>query len=153
MSKIIFLNGCSSAGKTSIVKSIQHLSEEFWLTSGVDSFFVFMPVKYVGFGEKAEQGIQFVPSVDEEGFPLIEIKTGPYGKAVGNLAPQIVKKFADEGFNLIIDEVICDKESLEKYALLLKKRSPSIFCKCNLWAGLNGAKRNFAGRPIIGFGS
>lgn len=60
--KIIFLNGPSSAGKTSLVKVIQHLSEDFWLTSGVDVSFAVMPPKYLPGGEKAHEGIKLWPS-------------------------------------------------------------------------------------------
>lgn len=38
MSKIILLNGAGSSGKTSIARAIQHLSNEQWLTFGVDTF-------------------------------------------------------------------------------------------------------------------
>jgi chloramphenicol 3-O phosphotransferase len=38
MSRIIFLNGCSSAGKTSISKAIQELSDTPWLHIGIDTF-------------------------------------------------------------------------------------------------------------------
>ena len=106
MSKIIFLNGCSSSGKTSVVEAIQHLSNEPWLTFGIDIFFKAMPPKYLPFGEKAHEGIQFVSGVDKEGFPTVEIQTGPYGEKVGKSIPKLIKQLADDGHNLIIDEVI-----------------------------------------------
>src|SRR4051812_20009885 len=106
MSKIIFLNGCSSAGKTSIVKAIQHLDEEIWLTFGIDTMLEAMPDKYFGFGKQAERGFQFVSTTDEEGFPITEVKTGSYGIKISNSIPKIVKQLADDGHNLIIDEVI-----------------------------------------------
>jgi len=56
MGKIILLNGCSSAGKTSLVKEIQNLSDEFWLTFGIDDLLDAMPDKYVGEGKKATEG-------------------------------------------------------------------------------------------------
>jgi chloramphenicol 3-O phosphotransferase len=46
MGKIILLNGCSSAGKTSLVKEIQNLSDEPWLTFGIDTVIDAMPNKY-----------------------------------------------------------------------------------------------------------
>src|SRR4051812_24057034 len=105
-SKIIFLNGCSSAGKTSLVKVIQHLSEEPWLTFGIDAILEAMPDKYFGFGKQAELGIQFVSSIDRQGFPITEVKTGSYGKLVSNSVPKIIKLLADDGHNIIVDEVI-----------------------------------------------
>lgn len=120
MSKIIFLNGCSSAGKTSIVGAIQHLSDEPWLTFGIDTFFRAMPPKYLPFGEKAQEGIQFVPGTDREGLPIMEVKSGPYGEKIGESIPKVIKQLADDGHNLIIDEVIWERKSLENYSSALK---------------------------------
>jgi len=105
-SKIIFLNGCSSVGKTSLIKAIQHLSEEPYLTFGVDTLFVTMPSKYLPGGEKSSEGIQFVPGIDQKGFPVTEVKSGSYGKKVSSSIPKIIKQLVDDGHNLILDEVI-----------------------------------------------
>jgi len=60
MAKIIFLNGCASAGKTTLAKEIQNLSEEKWLFVGIDTLFGAMPTKIVGFDKKSEEGFQYV---------------------------------------------------------------------------------------------
>lgn len=44
MSKIILLNGAGSSGKKSIARAIQHLSDEQWLTFGVDTFIEMTPI-------------------------------------------------------------------------------------------------------------
>ena len=121
-SKIILLNGCSSSGKTSLVKAIQHLSDEFWLTFGIDNGIDAMPAKYVGGGEKAAEGFHFVSSV-QNGVPLTEVKTGPIGEKVSNSVSKIVKLLADSGFNIIIDEVIWAKKDLENYVSALKSHT------------------------------
>jgi len=120
MNKMIFLNGPSSAGKTSLVKAIQHLSEEPWLTSGVDVSFAVMPAKYLPGGQKADEGINFVPRTDEKGFPIMKVESGDYGKKVSQSIRKAVKCLADDGHNLILDEVIWNKKDLENYASLLK---------------------------------
>ena len=120
MSKIIFLNGCSSAGKTSLVKAIQHLSEEPWLTSGVDVSFATMPAKYLPGGKKASEGINFVPGMDQEGFPIMRVESGDYGKKFVQSVHKVVKQLVDDGHNLIIDEAIWEKKDLENYASVLK---------------------------------
>src|SRR2546423_14276738 len=79
-----------------------------------------MPTKYVGFGEKASQGIKFVPGVDKEGFPIMEIKTGHYDELLNKSILRTIKQLADDGFNLILDEVIQERKGLENYALALK---------------------------------
>jgi len=79
-----------------------------------------MPDKYFGVGKKASQGFHFVSSIDKEGFPITEVKTGSYGDKVSNSGPKIIKQLADDGHNLIIDEVIWEKKDLERYASVLK---------------------------------
>ena len=120
MSKVLILNGCSSAGKTSLVKAIQHLSEEPWLTFGIDSVIDAMPGKLVGSGKEAAEGFHFVSDF-EKGFPITKIKIGSIGEKVSNLAPKIVKLLADNGFNIAVDEVIWEEKDLKKYALALNK--------------------------------
>lgn len=102
---IILLNGCSSSGKTTIAKAIQHLSEEPWLLLGIDTFFHMMPSKYVGFGEKAAEGYHFIPGQDEEG-PLMGIESGSFGNAVMDSIPKVVQSLAGDAHNLIVDEVL-----------------------------------------------
>ncbi len=65
-----------------------------------------LPVKYVGGGEKATEGFHFVSSIDKEGLPITEVKTGPYGKKVSASVPKIIRQLVDDGHNVIVDEVI-----------------------------------------------
>jgi chloramphenicol 3-O phosphotransferase len=111
---IILLNGCSSSGKTTIAKAIQHLSDEPWLLVGIDTFFQMMPSKYVGFGEKANEGYHFIPGKDEEG-PLMGIESGSFGNAVTRSIPKVAQSLAKDGHNLILDEVLRTDKELEGY--------------------------------------
>lgn len=115
---ILFLNGCSSSGKTTIAKAIQHLSDEPWLLVGIDTFFQMMPAKYVGLGENASEGFHFIPEQDEEG-PIMRIESGPFGRRVAESCPKVVKTLADEGHHLIVDEVLFTEEELESYVQAL----------------------------------
>ncbi len=111
---IIFLNGCSSSGKTTIAKAIQHLSDKPWLLLGIDTFFHMMPSKYVGFGEKASEGYHFIPGQDEDG-PLMGIEVGPFGRIVTQSIPKVAQSLVRDGHNLIIDEVLRTDEEVENY--------------------------------------
>jgi len=111
---IIFLNGCSSSGKTTIAKAIQHLSDKPWLLLGIDTFFHMMSSKYVGFGEKASEGYNFIPGQDEDE-PLMSIKVGPFGRMVTQSIPKVAQSLVRDGHNLIIDEVLRTDEELENY--------------------------------------
>lgn len=67
MSKIIFLNGCGSSGKTSIGRAIQTLSNEPWLLLGVDSFIDMLPEQYMIDCSKAKEGyFSFVSDNNEK---------------------------------------------------------------------------------------
>ena len=81
MSKIIFLNGCGSSGKTSIAKAIGHESPELWLSFGVDTFIDMIP-----FGRQ-EPYLKFIPGQNERG-PTIHVKSGPEGVKLFSLMPQ-----------------------------------------------------------------
>jgi len=79
--KIIFLNGVSSSGKTTISKSLQErLTEPFFLLSG-DTFVSTLPEKYINSGD-----------------------TQLLGKAF-ELYYQTIKAFSDAGVNVIADHV------------------------------------------------
>jgi len=78
-SKIIFLNGCASAGKSTLAKAIQELSKEKFLYVGIDTLFGALPRKIVGSDQKAETGFRYVIDpktgdlIDNEGYPLCQI--------------------------------------------------------------------------------
>lgn len=124
MSKIIFLNGCGSAGKTSVAKSIQRLSNELWLTFGVDSFIDMIPV------DKQEQYFKFIPGKNQHG-QTIRVKTGPEATKLFGLMPEFAEMLANKGNNLIIDEVLLDDKNLINYAKQLSRHNVyyiGVFC-------------------------
>ena len=113
MGKVIFLNGCGSSGKTSIAKAIAYLSNDFWLTFGVDTFIGMMP------HGKQESYFKFVPGENENG-SLMRVESQEMGRDLFDLMPKFAKILADQGSNLIIDEVLLDSNSLKAYAENLK---------------------------------
>ena len=75
---IIFLNGTSSAGKTSTAKKIQELYPNPMLHMGIDHFFFSVDPRYMGDGQEAHLGYQFVRTDDAMG-TKIEVKKGAFG--------------------------------------------------------------------------
>lgn len=121
MSTIIFLNGSSSAGKSSLAKAVQHLSDKPWLHFGIDSFTDMMSGKYVAFGEKARDGYYyFVPEENKNG-PVMKIEDGPLGNKVFEAIPLVAKVLSDSGNDLIIDEVLFGDDILKQYVSCLFK--------------------------------
>lgn len=108
MSKIIFLNGCGSSGKSSIAKAIQCLSEDLWLTFGVDTFIDMIP-----FG-KQESYLKFISGQNEYG-PKMHIESGAEAYKLFSVMPKLAKMLAEFKNNLIIDEVLLDENALKTY--------------------------------------
>ncbi len=124
MSRIIFLNGCGSAGKTSIAKAIGYLSNDLWLTFGVDTFINMMPLS------KQESYFKCVPGQNERG-PLMQVEVQKNGRNLFGSMPKFAKTLVDQGNNLIIDEVLLNERSLESYAKYLKDHTVyyiGVFC-------------------------
>jgi len=113
VNKIIFLNGCASAGKTTLAKAIQQLSEEPFLFVGIDTLFGAIPKKIVGFNKEAEEGFRYV--TEPETGVLTEMKVSPYARLVFSCLPKIVKLLADDGLNVIFDECNFHCELIDNY--------------------------------------
>lgn len=111
MSKIIFLNGAGSSGKTSIARAIQHLSNEQWLTFGVDTFIEMTP--YPSSGKDSEY-FSFVPGENERG-PTMKVESKSAGGKLFGVMPDFALLLANQNNNLIIDEVIFDDQDLKPY--------------------------------------
>ena len=124
MSKIIFLNGCGSSGKTSIARAIGHLSSELWLTFGVDTFIDMIP-----FGRQ-ETYFKFIPGQNDRG-PTMHVDTGLNAQKLFGIMPRFAEMLASSENNLIIDEVLFHEDSLKSYAENLKHHTVyyiGIFC-------------------------
>jgi DNA-binding MarR family transcriptional regulator len=83
MSKIIFLNGCGSSGKTSIARAIQHESPDLWLSFGVDTFIDMIP-----FGRQ-DPYLKFIPGQNDRG-PIMHVESGAEGAKLFSVMPQFV---------------------------------------------------------------
>lgn len=111
MSKIILLNGAGSSGKSSIARSIQHLSHELWLTFGIDTFIEM--TSYPSIGKEGEY-FSFVPGENNRGATMrVELKDS--GKQLFGLMADFAVLLANQGYNLIIDEVLFDEDHLKLY--------------------------------------
>lgn len=135
MSKIIFLNGCGSSGKTSIAKAIQHIASEPWLHLGVDTFADMLPEKYQGFGEQAKEGYYaFVEGQNSRG-PVVSVINGPLGNSFFPIVvPKVAALMADYKQNLILDEVLLDQKMVDAYMEALSNHS---VCMVQVMCDLN----------------
>jgi chloramphenicol 3-O phosphotransferase len=130
---IIFLNGAGSSGKSSIAKNIKDLANTPLLTISIDTFIDMMPDEYTGFSAKAKQGFEFVPYLDEDEKPAVEVNAGEFANKILQVMPRFLKLLADAGFDFIMDEVLFGDEQLTNYAQNLSKHFVYfIGVKCSL---------------------
>src|SRR5262245_15075866 len=109
---IIYLNGTSSAGKTSIALALQDLLPAPYLHVRLDRFPPMFPRKYVA----VQSFGQPIPPLSREGLLLqygwhegrldFEDQLGPAGRRFARGFRQTMRALAVAGNNLIVDDVL-----------------------------------------------
>lgn len=116
--KIIFLNGTSSAGKTTLAYALQERFNEPWLHIALDQFRDGLPAKYRGLnspqGSTGEAGLNVVP-VTDVGKPFTAIRFGAAGKKMLLGMRRAIRALVETGNNVIIDDIILEAEFLQDY--------------------------------------
>ena len=105
--RVLFLNGASSAGKTTLVFSLQSVLTETWVSVGVDQWIISAPLRLFG----SEEGHRFV-----EG-PRIEI--GPEFRRIHRAWHRATVTLLEQGLNVIVDEVLLDPELRDDWRTVL----------------------------------
>jgi chloramphenicol 3-O phosphotransferase len=116
---IVIINGCASAGKTSIIKEMQKLYDKPLLHVGIDRFWAMIPDQYKEYGSKAHEGYLFSQTVDSDNSPIVHVKKGPFGEQISATMPQVIKCFADGGYDVAVDEIFIGDVQLYNYVKAL----------------------------------
>lgn len=116
---IIFLNGSSSAGKTTLAAMLQQLLPEPYQHIALDQFRDGMPGRYRGLnspeGTPGDLGLNVVP-VQREGQLITEVRFGAHGEQVLRGMRRAIAAFALAGNHVIIDDLLFRPEYLHDYA-------------------------------------
>lgn len=119
--QIIYLNGPSSSGKTTLAKALQHAFEEPFLHVGIDKIIGCVPEKVNDWtGGEAPLGFSWKKSQDESGNPIQELQQGPYAQKIGETFQEVVLALAKMGHHLIIDDVSFGKSQVDIWKEALK---------------------------------
>lgn len=123
---IILLNGCSSVGKSSIIKEMQSLYDTPLLHMGLDRFWAMVPAQYKEYGAKAHEGYSFSKIYDSDNNPVIHVQGGSLARQIDNTMPQVVRLLADCGHDIAVDEIFINDAIVHKYATMLE--SHKVYC-------------------------
>ena len=115
---IIFLNGTSSAGKTTLSHKLQEMLEEPYVHMALDQFRDGLPDKYRGLnsppGTTGSRGLNVVPVIDGE-TAYTSIQFGEDGKKMLRGMRRAIAAMVNSGNNVIIDDIILSCEFLDDY--------------------------------------
>lgn len=156
--KVIFLNGPSSAGKTTLSHALQEQLAVPFLHIGIDKIIGMMPHKHNDWVTSYEKISSKNPDYRKEGFwfeknennGTIEqtLKMGPLGEKIALLHLDIAELMLQKNYNLIIDEVVLDLQLFRLWQERLKPYQTTFIgltCKKEI---LEQRERNRGNRMI-----
>lgn len=111
-SRIVMLNGVGSSGKSSIARALQARTTGPFLHVAMDAFIDMLPDAL----HDHPDAFAYVSGSDD-GSPSMAISTGPAGERLLRGMRRAVAAMAEEGNNIIVDDVILG--GMEEYAALL----------------------------------
>lgn len=115
--QVIYLNGPSSAGKTTLAKALQDILDPPFLHIGIDRVIGMMPERINNWeGGPAPLGYSWRESKDHEGKPIHLLQMGPFARKMSDTYLQIVTLLARLGHSLIIDDVSLDKADSTRWS-------------------------------------
>jgi len=118
--RIVFLNGVGSVGKSSIARELQAIVAEPFMHVQMDGFLDMLPLAY----ENHPASFTY-ETVIEGRKPVVMIKGGPVGERIMRGMRHAIASMAGQGNNLIVDEVM-EASQWAEYAQLLSKFEVSL---------------------------
>ena len=119
--QIIYINGPSSSGKTTLAKALQQEFDQPFLHIGIDRVIGMMPEKLNNWdGGPAPLGFSWKESFDETGHPIHEIQTGLFARKMVQTLMEIVLTMAKLGHYVIIDDLSFGKSQVDLWKEVLK---------------------------------
>ena len=115
---IIFLNGTSSAGKTTLAHALQEKLTRPFQHMALDQFRDGLPARYRGLnapaGTTGASGLNVVP-VNIDGQIMTEVRFGEEGERVLCGMRRCIRTMAESGVNIIVDDIILSERFLADY--------------------------------------
>ena len=123
---IIFLNGTSSAGKTTLAHALQETLPEPYQHVALDQFRDGLPARFRGLnapaGSEGASGLNVVP-VRQADAAWTEVRFGSHGQKLLRGMRRAIVTMADLGNNIIIDDIILERAFLDDYLEVMKDQT------------------------------
>jgi chloramphenicol 3-O phosphotransferase len=103
--RVVLLDWASSAGKTTVARAVQRLSEEPWVHLGIDAFWNAIDERWMEHGPRAAEGFLWTKDAS--------IVAGPVGERLAAGMRAALGAFARAGNYLLVDDVFIDSAWLE----------------------------------------
>ena len=114
--QILYINGPSSSGKSTLIKQLQQTFNDPYLHIGIDQLIGMMPEKVNNWkGGDAPLGFSWKAAKDNEGKILQLLQVGSFAKKITDMLKQIVQVMAESGFLIIIDDIAFGKEEVDAW--------------------------------------
>jgi chloramphenicol 3-O phosphotransferase len=150
VSQIVFLNGASSAGKTSIGSALQELTSDPFMLLGLDTCFAMVPPRWAGgpAGPLSHLGFAYHELPADGDHPMLKITYGEVGWRMMTGFHRGVVEIIRSGNPVIIDEMLLDEHVRDDWLGLLTPLQPllvGVFCSDEVLARREKARGNRAG--------
>jgi chloramphenicol 3-O phosphotransferase len=124
---IVFLNGTSSAGKSSIARAVQEVMDVPYLHTGIDHFLERVPPGFIvaSDGVNPAEAAGFL-AVIGPGPRLTEVRIGPAGRRLLAGMYAAIAALSAAGQHVVVDDVIHDRRVLRTMVAALRD-APVLF--------------------------
>ena len=127
--RLVVLNGTSSAGKTTLASAFRDeraAGGEFWLLVGIDDVLSKLPAQWLdlglngGTGMRSREGMWFESTGDG-----LRLRVGSVCRQLLEVYHQWVATTVRAGVNVIVDDVVVDRATLESWLRTLDGLGPT----------------------------
>jgi chloramphenicol 3-O phosphotransferase len=137
---IIYLNGPSSVGKSTIALALQERLPDPYLYTSIDTLIGLMPARMNDWtGERTTPGFSFVKATDPAGHEVYRVAAGPYGQRISRAFREMVLALARCDLDLIIDDIAFGAEQVDSWRACLRGFTV-------LWVGITASVETLEAR-------
>ena len=136
LGKVVLLNGCSSAGKTTLALELQRLSKDHLQHIALDQFRDGLPPQLRGLNspktDPGSMGLNVIP-LKSNNKRVTSIQFGEYGLEVLRAMRRTVAHLANAGCSVVVDDILFERDFLLDYADVLDpSNSWLVAVRCDL---------------------